>query len=200
MLFLLLTAACIGMPATAVFRGVWFGLLGMIRAAMQYGEFDIQTVIFGTCALASLIPMILGVISRSLLAFRNPVENIRRPDLIAYSGTFNVLSKPELTEPLSLNAYIRAARRWAVIAMLVSLVLGIFPNLATGPLRDTLQRRTVTPPPPPLRRLLLPPFHEALVNDCRTLHSPAEKSTIIFLNFPDSRVDRRPPTFERGLL
>ena len=164
LLFLLLTAACIGMPATAVFRGVWFALIGMIKAAAQSGRIELQTVISGVLALSVLVPMILGVISRSLLAFRDPAENIRRPDINVHAGSIGTAEDSTFTAPLNLDAYIRAARRWAILAMMVSLVLGVFPILAIGPLLESLQRpaKTSTPSHPSLPRA--PPVHDVIVD------------------------------------
>ncbi|MGC8560819.1 MAG: hypothetical protein ACP5O1_09085 [Phycisphaerae bacterium] len=164
LLFLLLTAACIGMPATAVFRGVWFALIGMIKAAAQSGRIEFQTVIFGVLALSVLVPMILGVISRSLLAFRDPAQNIRRPDINVHAGGIGAAADSTFTAPLNLDAYIRAARRWAILAMMVSLVLGVFPILAIGPLLESLQHSatTSTPSHPILPPAL--PFHEVIVD------------------------------------
>ncbi len=164
LLFLLLTAACIGMPATAVFRGVWFALIGMIKAATQSGRIGLQTVIFGVLALSVLVPMILGVISRSLLAFRDPAENIRRPDINVHAGSIGTAEDSTFTAPLNLDAYIRAARRWAILAMMVSLVLGVFPILAIGPLLESLQHPATrsTPSHPILPPA--PPFHEVIVD------------------------------------
>ncbi len=164
LLFLLLTAACIGMPATTVFRGVWFALIGMIEAAAQSGRIELQTVIFGVLALSVLVPMILGVISRSLLAFRDPAQNIRRPDINVHTGSIGTAEDSTFTAPLNLAAYIGAARRWAILGMMVSLVLGVFPILAIGPLLESLQHPATrsTPSHPILPPA--PPFHEVIVD------------------------------------
>ena len=164
LLFLLLTAACIGMPATAVFRGVWFALIGMIKAATQSGRIGLQTVIFGVLALSVLVPMILGVISRSLLAFRDPAENIRRPDINVHAGSIGTAADSNVAAPLNFDAYIRAARRWAILAMMVSLVLGVFPILAIGPLLESLQHPATTSTPSHPILPPAPPFHEVIVD------------------------------------
>ena len=164
LLFLLLTAACIGMPATTVFRGVWFALIGMIKAAAQSGRIELQTVISGVLALSVLVPMILGVISRSLLAFRDPAQNIPLPDINVHAGSIGTAADSNVAAPLNFDAYIRAARRWAILAMMVSLVLGVFPILAIGPLLESLQRpaKTSTPSHPSLPRA--PPVHDVIVD------------------------------------
>ena len=163
LLFLLLTAACIGMPATAIFRGVWFALIGMIKVATSAGRVELRTVIFGIIAFASLVPMILGVISRSLLAFRDPAQNIRQPDLSIYAGGIGTSPDSDFTAPLNLNTYIRTARLWAIFAMMVSLTLGLFPILAISPLLKSLQPPHSTPAPPRPQWPQIPLFHAVIV-------------------------------------
>ncbi len=157
LLFLLLTAACVGMPATAVFRGVWFALVGMILTTTTTGHVNWQTVFLGFFTLSALMPMILGVISRSLLAFRDPAQNIRRPDINVYAVNTGTGPDANFTAPLNLDAYVRTARRWAIWAMLVSLTLGIFPTLAVGPLLNSLSLPRKQAVPPPMNPL---PFHQ----------------------------------------
>lgn len=163
LLFLLLTAACIGMPATAIFRGVWFALIGMIKVATSAGRIEFRTVIFGVLALTALVPMILGVISRSLLAFRDPTQNIRQPDFSIYAGGIGTSSDSDFTAPLNLSTYIRTARLWAIFAMVVSLTLGLFPILATGPLLRSLKPPNSTSAPPRPQWPKIPPFHAVIV-------------------------------------
>ena len=159
LLFLLLTAACVGMPATAVFRGVWFALVGIILTTTSTGHINWQTVFLGFFAFSALMPMILGVISRSLLAFRDPAQNIRRPDINVYAVSAGTGPDASFTAPLNLDAYIRTARRWAIWAMLVSLTLGIFPTLAVGPLLNSLSppRTQAVPLPTKSPRFRQPP-------------------------------------------
>jgi len=171
LLFLLLTAACIGMPATAVFRGVWFALVGIILSTARAGEINWQTVLLVLFSLIALMPMILGIISRSLLAFRDPAQNIRRPDINVYAEHAGVWPDANFTAPLNVDAYVRTARRWAIWAMLVSLTLGIFPTLATGPLLDSFQ---MVPPATPriVPRRLAPPvvrMHTVIVARLRPM-------------------------------
>jgi hypothetical protein len=108
--------------------------------------------------------MILGVISRSLLAFRDPTQNIRQPDFSIYAGGIGTSPDSDFTAPLNLSTYIRTARLWAIFAMVVSLVLGVFPILAIGPLLESLQHPATrsTPSHPILPPA--PPFHEVIVD------------------------------------
>lgn len=182
LLFLLLTAACIGMPATAVFRGIWLALIGMIKATTRSGRIEWQTVIFGILALSALVPMILGVISRSLLAFRDPAQNIRQPDINVHAGGLAVSPDSDFTAPLDLDAYIRSARRWAMLAMMVSLALGIFPILATGPLLESLRPPSSTLPPPRPQPPEIPTFHQVIV-EC-TPHPLGSIATACFISRP----------------
>lgn len=140
-LFLLLTAACIGMPATAIFTGVWLGIIGMIAGplpAYPHTEYFISPA-FGIGAVFVLMPMILGIISRSLLAFRDPAENIKRPDLFLNSVLPIPSNSNQPVASQAIRGYITAARRWAFLAILVSLTLGLFPSLALGPLIKSLE-------------------------------------------------------------
>lgn len=160
LLFLLLTAACVGMPATAVFRGVWLALVGMILTTTQAGDINWQTFFLGFIFLLALMPMILGVVSRSLLAFRDPAQNVRRPDINVYAGNAGLGPDTHFIGPLKLDAYVRTARRWAIGAMLVSLTLGIFPTLAMGSLLKSFNPRVephVTPPRLSVPPIVLPP-------------------------------------------